>query len=315
MDEDSFVMNTVDEIGGYFGIECGKAPLYHQDGFYLNLGRSALRYVVRALGIRRMHVPYYTCHTVAEALRSENCEPLFYAIDDEFLPEEDFPRDDFVLYNNYFGVMGANVGILSGQYPNLIVDNAQAYYTRPECRAAIYSPRKFFGLPDGGILVGRDLPRLDLRRATSWENSMHLLKRIDINAQAGYGDFVRSDENMENVPVLKMSKLTVALMGNIDAESAAKKRVENFSYIRNHLPMQFPFAMSDDDVPMVYPYMTNNIRLRSRLIQSKIYVASYWPGVRNCGDLQERIIPLPIDQRYDEKDMERIVEVIKNEGE
>ena len=311
MDEYSIVMTETKEIGGYFGLECGTAPLYHPKGIYLNLGRSALRYVIRALRIKRMHIPYYTCHTVAAALREEKCEPLFYEIDERMLPKEEFPVNDFVLYNNYFGVVGNNVCKLAERYPNLIVDNAQAFYSVPRCRASIFSPRKFFGLPDGGILCGEGIPALDLPLATSCDDMAHLLKRIDINAQAGYGDFVKSDENMEVAPLMRMSRLTQALMGNIDYEFAAKRRLANFNYLKQCLPTAFPIALAEDDVPMVYPYITDNPRLRARLIQEKIYVASYWPGVSHCGDLQERILPLPIDQRYGEEDMKRIWEVVR----
>lgn len=303
-------MSETKEIGGYLGLECASFPLYHLDGIYLNLGRSAIRYVIRTLRIKRMHIPYYTCHTVAAALRAESCEPLFYEIGEDFLPKEDFPAQDYIIYNNYFGVCGKKVELLSKHYPNLIVDNAQSFYTRPQCRAAIYSPRKFFGLPDGGIVVGNDIPRIDLPRAESWNDMMHLIKRVDINASAGYGDFVKSDENMEVAPMLAMSKLTTALMGNIDAESAAFRREENFAYLREHLPTSFPMDLSADDVPMVYPYITDNSRLRSLLIQEKIYVASYWPAVRNCGDFKDSIVPLPIDQRYSEEDMKRVVEAV-----
>ena len=44
-------------IGGYLELECGKEPLYYQDGIYLNLCRSALRYLIRTLGIKKIHVP------------------------------------------------------------------------------------------------------------------------------------------------------------------------------------------------------------------------------------------------------------------
>ena len=312
MDEYSIVMTETKEIGGYFGLECGSAPLYHPKGIYLNLGRSALRYVIRALRIKQMHIPYYTCHTVAAALYAEKCEPLFYEIDERMLPKEDFPVNDFVLYNNYFGVVGDNVGKLAERYPNLIVDNAQAFYSMPKCRALIFSPRKFFGLPDGGILCGKDMPTLDLPLATSWHDMAHLLKRIDISAQAGYGDFVKSDENMEIAPLMRMSRLTQALMGNIDYEFAAKRRLANFNYLKQCLPTTFPLALAEDDVPMVYPYIADNPRLRARLIQEKIYVASYWPGVRNSGSLKEQILPLPIDQRYNEDDMKRIEKAVNS---
>lgn len=298
-------------IGGYFELECGHTPLYYPDGIYLNLCRNAIRYLVRALGIRKMHVPYYTCHTVSVALRMENCEIEFYEIDEYFQPRQDFPKNDFIIYNNYFGVMGANVAAMAARYPNLIVDNSQAFYSRPRGRAAVYSPRKFFGLPDGGIVLGKDIPRLNLEQATSYEGMSHLLKRIDLGPQAGYGDFVANDGQMESEPVKAMSKLTLALMGNIDYAVAVEKRKTNFAFLRQRLPSDFPLALADDDVPLVYPMFTPDDNMRRHLIQGQIFVPAYWPGVVNSNDFNTRVLPLPIDQRYERKDMEQIELTVK----
>jgi hypothetical protein len=48
-----------------------------------------------------------------------------------------------------------------------------------------------------------------------------------------------------------------------------------------------------------------------------VFVAKYWPGVADIPhcpemekDLVENLIPLPIDQRYSQADMERIVDLI-----
>lgn len=298
------------EIGGYFALECGREPFYHKEGIYLNLGRSALRYLIRALRIRRMHVPYYTCPSVHTAVEVEGCETIYYGLDEKFLPMVEFPARDFVLYNNYFGVLGENVAVLAKRYPNLIVDNAQAFYSKQKCRAAIYSPRKFFGLPDGGVLVGNDIPKCDLPRATSWQVSTHLLKRLDVDATFGYADFKNSSKYFRDAPVALMSNLTMAMMGNIDVGGSAAKRMANFSYLMKNLPTKFPLALAVDDVPMVYPYITNNANLREMLIRERIYIATYWPGVSYSSNKSEIVLPVPLDQRCGRTDMERISEII-----
>lgn len=68
---------------------------------------------------------------------------------------------------------------------------------------------------------------------------------------------------------------------------------------------------------MVYPYLTNDVTLRKRLIANKIYVATYWPNVFDwCNEsdveyqMAKNIIPLPIDQRYGVADMDIIVNTI-----
>ncbi len=305
-------------IGGYFELECGKSPFYHEDGVFLNICRSAIRYIIRALGIRRIHVPLYTCHVVAAAIAQEGCEIQRYSLDRDMMPAIDFPKDDFIIYNNYFGVLGKNVETLSKIYPNLIVDNAQAFYSKPECRAAVYSPRKFFGLPDGGILRGKDIPKLELEQGTSIDQTSHLLKRLEYDAQYGYQDFVANDASLDDYPLQSMSNLTMALMGNIDYETARRRRLENFRYLSEHLNTDFPIAMSSDDVPLVFPYLTDDgSALRDHLICNNIFCARYWPNIleetssdsiEHC--LTNNIISLPVDQRYSEQDMIIILKII-----
>ena len=305
-------------IGGYFELECGKSPLYHKDGIYLNNCRNAIRYIIRALGIRRIHAPLYTCHVVAATIAQEGCEIQRYSLDRDMMPAIDFSKNDFIIYNNYFGVLGKNVETLSQIYPNLIVDNAQAFYSRPTCRAAVYSPRKFFGLPDGGILIGKDIPKLEIEKGTSIGQTSHLLKRLEYGAQSGYQDFIANDASLDDYPLQSMSNLTMALMGNIDYETARQRRLENFRFLSERLKSDFPTAMSSDDVPLVYPFLTDNgSSIRDFLIAHNIFCARYWPNVMEETasnsleyKLAANIISLPTDQRYNINDMMAIYNLI-----
>lgn len=302
------------EIGGYFELECGHNPLYHK-GVYLNSGRNALRYIIRKLGIRKLHIPYYTCPVVNQAIKVEGCQIEQYELDADFMPARDFQLNDFVVYNNYFGVCGKKVAELSVRYPNLIVDNAQAFYSRQIGRAAFYSPRKFFGLPDGGIAMFKDeelnVQPPDLEVDSSLDRISHLVKRIEHGASAGYADFKAVSDQLVNAPVHAISKLTTAMFGNVDYKFVATIRRANFGFLHERLNSAFPFAIAEDDVPMVYPYVTDDTALRPQMINNKIYVAKYWPGLsERANDFAERILPLPIDQRYDAADMRRITEMI-----
>ena len=138
------------EIGGYFELDPGGGNVPLPDGVLLNSGRNALRHIVRQLKIKSIWVPNYTCPVVWDALKAEQCELRFYSVGEDILPAEKFPHDDFILYTNYFGCCGKNVDMLAAEYPNLIVDCAQAYHAQPKGRASFYSPRKFFGVADGG---------------------------------------------------------------------------------------------------------------------------------------------------------------------
>lgn len=308
------------EIGGYFELECGYNSLYHTNAILLNSARNALRYIIRAYHIQTLYAPYYTCPVVWQAIQEEKCQIIPYDIGIDFMPTQKFKTSDFILYNNYFGVCDQNVQVLAKLYPNLIIDSAQAFYSPKAGLASFYSPRKFFGLPDGGIALCDQKIELNLEQDTSYSLCSHLLKRWDLGATAGYSDFQKNDNALIGRDIKQMSRLTEALMGNIDYEYVRKKRLENFQFLHNHLGKinRLMFDLSTNEVPMVYPFFTDNTNLRQKLIQNKIYVATYWPEIEKVclADsfelyLQSHLLPLPIDQRYNVDDMMHIIQILK----
>lgn len=307
--------NLSKEIGGYFELETAAGIEFYPDATALNSARNCLRYVIRAYEIKEIYIPYYTCDVVWRAAQSENCEVKFYHIDENFLPTQEFKKDDFVLYTNYFGVCAKNVKDLSKKYPNLIVDNAQAFYMPKSGLASFYSPRKFFGVPDGGYLFTDKKLDDNFAKNKSFHRCSHLLKRLDLSATEGYADFKINDASLEDEPIELMSDLTRKLLTGIDYKKAKEKRLNNFNILNKTLKQTngLELRLSSDDVPMVYPYFVQKEGLREKLIENKIYVATYWSALNEEffeSKLQKYLLPLPIDQRYGETEMKRILEVI-----
>jgi hypothetical protein len=174
------------EIGGYFELECFGNSFYHKNGMLFNTARNALRHFIKIIGIKEIFVPSYTCPVVFESIKRKNCKITLYKIGDDFMPRTNFPKDSYIVYNNYFGICGKNVDYLAKIYPNLIIDNAQAFYSELKGIASFYSPRKFFGLPDGGILLSKINLPLPTEKAVSFDMCSHLLKRLDLGANAGF---------------------------------------------------------------------------------------------------------------------------------
>ena len=108
-----------------------------------DLGRNALVYLVKQYDIKELHIPYYLCDVVRHALVEAGCKPIFYHIDDNFMPVKNFSKNDFILYPNYFGICSKNVKKLTESYPKIIVDNAHAYYDEPNGFACFYCGHKF----------------------------------------------------------------------------------------------------------------------------------------------------------------------------
>ena len=308
------------EIGGFFSLENYGVELYHKNAILLNSARNALRYIIRTFHIKEIYIPYYTCPVVIDSIAKENCQYQFYDIDSNFLPVLRQPTESFLLYTDYFGICTENVKTLEKKNRKMIVDNAQSFFSTASGIACFYSPRKFFGLPDGGIAVtNRECGQSILEEDLSYERMSHLIKRPELGAEVSYTDFKENDSKLDNLPIKKMSSLTRLLMGNINYKRVKRKRRENFAFLHNVFNKinKLKINFNNKTVPMVYPLLIERPELRKKLINNKIYVAKYWEGLSHIipynsysNYLVENLIPLPIDQRYNLKDMNRILEVI-----
>ena len=313
------------EIGGYLDLSANwRVKALEGAPILLNSARNCIRYVVQQRAIKRIHLPYYTCDTVVQALAREDVEITFYSIDDSFKPLLPAPIDnECILYVNYYGLMDENVGELCKTHENIIIDNAQAYFSKPLLGVdTVSSSKKFFGLPDGGVLYpGADFPQAELPLDRSSQRFTPLVKRIDEGATAAYADSVSIRKKLNDEPIKRMSDLTRLLLGAVDEGFAKQARRDNWAFLDNHLSdkNRINLSMSDDAVPLFYAYFSDNADLRQYLINNKVYVGTYWPSVKQKVDSSsfeyaavDNMIPLPIDQRYSREDMLRLIRLLEN---
>lgn len=310
--------DCMEEIGGCFGLECADFSVdWLKNKVALNSGRNALRYIVRAYQIKKIYVPTYTCAFVWDSLKDEGCELSFYHVDKNFMPTIEFSEDSFILYNNYFGVCGNQIEVLKQKYKNLIIDNTQAFYSSQKGLAAFYSLRKFFGVPDGGFAWCDKKLNDDFETSVSYQSCIHLLKTYDKGSDASYINFMKNEFTLDNSPIKKISNLTMALLRNIDYDKTRSIRLNNFNILHKKLSKsnELNLSLAADDVPMVYPYLIKDELLREKLIKNKIHLISCWPDIEKfiSNDelyLKKYLLPLPLNQRYGEKDMKKILEVL-----
>jgi hypothetical protein len=318
----NYYKNT-NSIGGYFELETNLISEYHSSALAINTARNALEYILIAKKISKIYLPYYTCDVLLEPIKKLHIQYVFYNIDTNLELVFDFSMlndSDFILYTNYFGLKDDYINTLINKCKNLIIDNAQAFFSKPiEGISTIYSARKFFGVADGAYLYCDDKINEVFETDCSVDRMSHLLIRKDISAEFGYSNFINNDKSLENQPIKLMSKLTKSIMQSIDYKKVAKKRVANFNRLEESLGSnnKLNLSLSKFSVPMVYPFWSDNIKLRRKLLENKIYTATYWPNVKEwCRMnsleyfLTEEIVHLPIDQRYGKKEMEFIINLI-----
>jgi len=310
-------------IGGYFGLEISQKSEHHVGALRLNTGRNALEYILLTNNYSKIYIPYYTCGVILQPILRNGIEYEYYHIDERFDPVFDFSiikEFEAFLYTNYFGLKDECIVKLVGECNNLIIDNAQAFYSKPFTGIdTFYSPRKFFGVPDGAYLfTGKDAT-IPLTKDFSWHRFAHLLKRVDQSAEFGYADFKENEDGLNDLPIMEMSVLTQNLLQSIDYADSAAKRRNNFLYLSKRLNglNRLAFNLGDGQVPMVYPFYSGNLKLRNFLTENKVYTGIYWKEVKDIlpegsheYKFANNLVHLPVDQRYNENDLAKVADLV-----
>lgn len=310
-------------IGGYFELELPLKEEFHKDALRLNSGKNCLEYILLARQYKKVYIPYYTCDVVLRPFEKLHIPFEFYHINIhlELAQEINLKEGEAFLYTNYFGLKQPYIETLANKYGSqLIVDNTQAFFAKPLNGIDTFCTcRKFFGVSDGAYLYTDAKLDYPIEQSTSYEHTAHLIKRIDLSPEDGFEDFHLSDERLSDEEILLMSNFTQRVMRSINYKHVSVARRANFLQLHDLLKSTniLPAQMNADAVPMVYPYMTENKGLRNYLIKNRVYPAKYWPNVDEWvksdsieSKLSNNMVPLPIDQRYGYKEMNRIIKLI-----
>lgn len=315
-------------IGGFFELEfpAEKAPL-HSNTVKFQSARAAFLALLRAGEPRRVWMPYFTCFTMLSSLRQAGVEVVFYSIDRQFGIADDITLGDgdWLLYTNYFGLCSGIAESVINRFGanQVVIDASQALYSGPfDCLATIYSPRKFLGVPDGGLLVSRlQVPEPTQVDDGSFDRAISLLKRAAFSPEAAYAEHHCAEETLFDQEPAAMSRLTLRMLAGIDYAEVRRARNRNFAYLHERLGQHNLLDLTHlhADGPLCYPLLADCDGLRKLLISKRIYVPTYWhdvlalvPAASEEAFLVDRLIPLPCDQRYNEEDMARVVDTCLN---
>jgi hypothetical protein len=317
-----------EEIGGYFGLDLPESGEAFTASIKFQSGRAALRAALECSGITRVMVPAYICDSVILAVVDAGATVDTYRLDDRLHPLclfDPIPEKCALLYVNYFGLCTENVSRLLQEFPRnqLIIDNSQALFALPtNALATIYSPRKFVGVPDGGLLM---TPAMQIKLPEEEDGGSigrmrHLLLRMAYTAREGYLDYIESEKSLGNTRPLRMSRLTERILYSIDMTRVKHRRRENFSVLAACLDKHnaFKWELGTESVPLCYPLIINDDaqQIKRNLIAKGIYIPTYWSDAKSRVTdgveyhLINSCLPLPCDQRYSPSQMTHLADEI-----
>lgn len=335
-------------FGGMFGLEARVKRDSHPSPFcpdkdilFVN-ARSALSLLLDLVRPVQVWLPSYLCGAILEPLAKHQCATRFYGVNYDLKiastewMHEVAPRD-LVLLISYFGfpcdATCATEAKKRGAW--VLEDACQSLPTSGHNSSSdfvLFSPRKFVGVPDGGILrlnakVESDVAKLSQPPLSWWLRSLtasFLRTRFDsIGGDREWFALFRDVESESPVGDYAMSELSSRILVEcVDYEFVARKRVQNYEVLSRKLGeiALFP-VLPSGVVPLGFPI---RIKERDKVIQGlfrhEIFPAVHWPiedivppDYQGSHRLASEIMTLPCDQRYDDAEMERIAMVVLSE--
>ena len=306
------------------------------DHLRLVTARSAFALLARTLNPPAVWLPSYLCGVVLDAFANPGMQVRFYPVDqdlqisgDHWLTE--LHTGHMVVFIDYFGFNTWN------QYGNeakargtwVVEDACQAFLNSSFSEYADYviaSPRKFIGVPDGGLLLaqhGTALPVANLPPppASWWLDALKASQlRAEFDRHGGnrqWFDLFSRTEPAGPVEPGRMSELSSLLLDHFQPyDDVSTTRCRNFRQLANALP---DFAMfrelPDGTIPLGFPIRVHNRdHVRRALFNCEIYPPVHWiiQGVvpdefQASHQLAGTIMTLPCDQRCSPDDIERMI--------
>lgn len=205
-----------------------------------------------------------------------------------------------------------------------IDDRSEALWpgTPYEADVTLYSPANVLGVPDGGILVGRDVtplqPETNSENIVALQRRELLLERFENPVINGLLLAQEQAVYLEHpLPSGAMSNLSSSILARIPLRDMAARCQRNWRVLFAHLaqyalwPECGTADFSPSNFPLLIPASVPTVFFLTALSRKGI-VCQPVPGVQNINGLGaelqflHRILLLPCDHRYDEIDMNKI---------
>lgn len=293
-------------------------------------------------------LPSFTCDTVFEPFLEAGYQAYYYPVGmdlratSESIKQMAIEHDaSVILFHRYFGfdTLDSQIDSLCDKMRKMgkftIEDCTQCLYSDIDRSTADFfvgSIRKWTGTPDGGFAVCREgvfrtkpkVADIQLEEAKVkasyakyhylYENSgdkqemlaMYRYAEDILDAQKGY--YTISDTSSK-------------VQANLDVVELKRKRRNNFNILSAFLkvPVQPLFPLiNGPEVPLYFPILVKDRELlQKHLVKNAIYAPIVWPKSEGQPYVDEgsenaykHLLCIPIDQRYDADDMNRIVQTI-----
>lgn len=329
---------------------------------YLKSGRNAFKAICdktcKNIENKKVLFPAYHCETESDPWYEAGWAVAYYPVEKDFTVDCNKLREvvkiinpSVIVIQSYFGFEALNdecdkfLESLKCKGIVVIEDITQSLLSNTKHAYADYyvaSFRKFFAIPDGGILISKskvnleEIKQPDLKLTMSAVQAYSLKKEYFETRKKDVKDkFREAYVDLNNLVSINdglyaMSDFSRKILNSINVNNIRNKRRSNFELLVKGLReiKYIEVTKSNLDastVPLFLPVLIQSGKdrgsLQAFLAKHDIYCPIIWqisPHIKNCPieteEVYSRILCFPIDQRYESDDMQRIIETVKEWG-
>ncbi|MGA2121586.1 MAG: hypothetical protein ABSG49_06015 [Methanoregula sp.] len=259
-------------------------------------------------------------------------------------------RKAIILIIDYFGaepVSNEQIAEYLDQDNIVIVDNTHSLFSPDRFRIQhenfflIASLRKMFPIPDGGI-VYHHRSQFAIRYVP--DGSPHpmpeamILKRMYLDCKKKRPDpglqhikdhflqiYRRHDDGKAGleIRIRDIPFIAKEMLKQIDISRLIRRREANLDFCYRHMTRRDLFLFPRNEIhspfmlPLIFKDEAQRDAVRQALIEKEIYPPVHWDIARVIPekfeyehDLSRKILSIPVDQRYDEKNMSTVVTIL-----
>lgn len=319
------------------------------DAIYTDSGRSALKLLRGLLPPGKVLLPSYICESVYTCFPSDRVR--FYELTQDLEIDwnslfERLNSDVSVVYLHYFnGVLPSEAALLElhkareKQKFQIVEDTTHSIFSAPLTIGdyGICSLRKWFPIPDGGALYGRNLNGLTASSEAPWVQKKACAmrrKRAYLSGQKGQSCkseyrrlFAECDHTLDaQQSCYSMSEISRDILVSCSISRMISTRKRNAARMKETITEEFPWLRPlawthENECPLFFPVKAQNRdALRAYLISKDVYCAVHWPlqgtpmEAMKTVAVSEQEISLPIDQRYHVVEMEYLLDCLRCYG-
>lgn len=317
------------------GSEFWDVPLSKSSSFSLTSsnkwflsGRSALRAIIKVVkeqyNVRSIAIPAWCCESIIKPFLLEGIAVSFYPVypDNVSLRQEIRTDCDAVLIMDFFGFVSeyeCHNGIVIRDLTHSVFNNIHS-----DAQFSFGSLRKWCGFKTGGfasISTSEQYSQSDdyiQKRAYAMKLKKQYLES-QIEEKTFLQIFAEAEEMLEDFDIYQGDIEEYSIVPHIDVETIIQRRRNNARILTEAFTDQCIFKeIHEKDCPLFVPILVENREyLQKYLADHGIFCPHHWP-VSDAHEVDEQTkilyeneLSLVCDQRYNDDDMYRIIQVLR----